>query len=321
MNTKSTSFKIFAAVGAVIVLAALIVAAQMTTKTAGDLSSVTQLTVSEDAKPGPQPITSDQVMGSSGVETMEAPARGEIGIPTPPPPTAGKTAAEAEQRIIKTGYLSLVVNSVNDTVQRIEELTNEMNGFVQSSSVSERDDGTHDGSMTVRVPVDNMETAMEDIKTLANVVETERVTGQDVTEQYTDLEARLENARSQEERYRELLDQAEDVQDILSIEQQLNQIRNEIEHLEGRLQSLENRTSYSTININLSEEPKVQAPTKTFRPLTSVNEAVQALIEFGQQFVIGLIWVAIVGGGIAIPIALVGWVAYKIYKAIKQRNA
>ena len=320
MNTKSTGFKIFAAIVGVVVLSALMIAAQLTS---GNRSGqvMQQMAVSDSTKSIPEPTLSDQAMGAASVETMEAPVRGEIGIPTPPPPTAGKTAAEAEQRIIKTGFLSLVVDSVNDTVQQIEELTNEIDGFVQSSSVSERGDGTHQGSMTVRVPVDKMETAMEDIKSLANVVETERVTGQDVTEQYTDLQARLKNARSQEERYRELLDQAEDVQDILAIEQQLNQIRNEVEHLEGRLQSLENRTSYSTINVTLAEEPRVQAPSKTFRPFTSANEAVQSLIELGQQFVIGLIWVTIVGGGIAIPLVLIGWVAFKIYKTIKQRNA
>ena len=96
-------------------------------------------------------------------------------------------------------------------------------------------------------------------------------TGQDVTEQYTDLEAQLRNAKAQEEVYLEILKQAKTVEDILLVQDRLGNIRAVIEGLEGRIKYLENATSYSTITVSLQEEPVVRAPTKEFRLGASVR--------------------------------------------------
>lgn len=235
------------------------------------------------------------------------------GMPVPQP-TAGETAAEVDQKIVKNGYLRLVVDKVADAAAEIGKIATERGGYVQSSSVTERGDGTYAGDVSVRVPVAKFEEAMGAVKGLATLVKHETATGQDVTEQYSDLQAQLRNAKAQEETYLGILKQAKDVEDVLAVQDRLGQIRSVIESYEGRLKYLENTTAYSTISVALEEEPIVRAPTKEFRFGAIVRGAVQTLVAAAQNLVAGLVYAVIVWGGILLPIALLAWIAWKIWK-------
>lgn len=228
--------------------------------------------------------------------------------------TAGQTAADVDQKIIKTGSLDLVVDEVPDAVASITNIATSVGGFVQRSSVNETPDGVRFGSVTIRVPSKDFESSMAEVKSLATLVENESASGRDVTEEFTDLQARLKNAQAQEEAYIRVLDQAVTVKDILAVQEKLGTIRSQIESLEGRIQYLENVTSFSTITVSLSEEVSITLPTDEFRPLASIKEAAQALVAIGQTVIVGLIWIVIVGGGIVIPIGLIVW---GIVRAVK----
>ncbi len=247
----------------------------------------------------------------------------DYAAPTPPiyPRTGGQTAAEVDQKIIKNGSLQLTVKDVTEAVSRITMLAGDKGGFVQNSSVSARADGTHYGQIVIRVPARDFEQTMETIKGFALVVKNESATGQDVTEQYTDLEAQLRNAMAQEQTYLEVLKRAQTVEDILKVQQRLGDIRGTIESLQGRLKYLENVTSYSTISTTLEEEPVVQVPTMEFRPYTSLKEAVRSLVAAFQQIIVALIWLVVVGGGIALPIVLIVWLVVVIVRRVRRRKA
>jgi len=234
-------------------------------------------------------------------------------------PTAGQTAAEVDQKIVKNGYLRLVVEKVSDSASEIARLATARGGFVQSSSVTERGDGTYSGNVSVRVPVEKFEETMSAIKELATLVKSDTSTGQDVTEQYTDLQAQLRNAKAQEETYLAILKQARTVEDTLKVQERLGQIRSVIESYEGRLKYLENTTSYSTISVSLEEEATVRAPTKEFRLSAIFKNAVQTLVSAAQDLAAGLIYVVIVWGGILLPIALLAWIVWKIRKGRANR--
>ena len=252
----------------------------------------------------------------SGVPAMDdsygREADKSIFYPQPMPPTAGETAAEVDQKIIKNGSLYLVVDDVSASAEKLTALAKRRGGFVQRSEISERADGTKYGSVTFRVPVAEFEAAMTESKDGAREVKNDTSTGQDVTEQFSDLQAQLRNARAQEETYLQVLKQAKTVQDILQVQQYLGNIRGQIESLEGRIKYLENMTSFSTISVTLEEEPSVNVPTKEFRPVSAAKEAVQALVTVAQDLVIALIWLAIVGGGIGIPLLLVAWLIVRL---------
>ncbi|MEK7545460.1 MAG: DUF4349 domain-containing protein [Patescibacteria group bacterium] len=233
---------------------------------------------------------------------------------TAPQPAAGQTAAEVDQKIVKNAYLHLVVDKVSEAAEEIGRLATERGGFVQSSSVSERGDGAYSGDVSVRVPVAKFEEALGEIKKLANLVKSENRTGQDVTEQYTDLQAQIRNAKAQEETYLTVLKQARSVEDILKVQERLGAVRSIIESLEGRLKYLENATSYSTITVSIEEEAIVRAPTKEFRLGSIIRGATQTLVAAVQNLVAGLIYVIIVWGGILLPIGIVAWIVWKTWK-------
>ncbi len=235
----------------------------------------------------------------------------------PESPTAGETAAEVDQKIIKTGYIDMEVSDVAETVSQVTALATGKGGFIQSSEVQERGDGTHFGSVTARVPSAEFEASMTAIKEFATVVQTESSSGQDVTEQYTDMQAQLRNAEAQEAELLALLTRAEDVEDVLAVQRELFGVRSTIESLQGRIKYLENVTTYSTISVSLSEEPTLRVPSKDFRPLDTIREASQALIALAQRGIEGLIYLLIIGGGILIPLGLIIW---GIAKLIQRRK-
>ncbi|PJA47204.1 hypothetical protein CO172_02670 [Candidatus Uhrbacteria bacterium CG_4_9_14_3_um_filter_36_7] len=229
-------------------------------------------------------------------------------------PSSGETAAQVDQKIIKTASLTLLVEKTIDAIEQIKQVAYENQGFVASSSVSQKKDGNEYGEITIRIPVDSFENVLEQIKSYATLVKYESTHGQDVTEEYTDLEARLRNSKAQEERYLEILTQAKTVEDILKVERELQSTRQTIEQLQGQIQYLENQTGYSTISVSLSEETLVSLPTESFRPWSAVKEAVQTLIILFQQMIIHLVWIIIIGGGVLIPIAIIVWVIIKLFR-------
>lgn len=239
-------------------------------------------------------------------------------MPAPPPfpfePTSGESAAEVEQRIIKTGSLRIVVEEIADAVSDLTAQAEEVGGFVESSSVVENRSGRQTGHAVIRVPVDAFEESMSKIRGLADLVREETVEGQDVTERYSDLSAQLRNAQAQEEAYLTILRRAVSVEDILSVQRELGNIRSQIEVLTGRLKYLENRTSLSTIRVTLEEDVDIQIPTTRFKPYSAAKQAVQALVSTFQGAVISLIWVAILGLGLGIPAALVIWIVWRLVR-------
>lgn len=113
------------------------------------------------------------------------------------------------------------------------------------------------------------------------------------------------------------MQQAQTVEDILLVEQNLARVRATIERLEGQLDYYQQRTSFSTITVSLSEETSIEVGGVTFRPGQAVINAVQTVVQLAQQFVIGLIYVIIVGSAVAVPVILI----YAIVRAIKAKRS
>ena len=141
----------------------------------------------------------------------------------------------------------------------------------------------------------------------------ENVSLDDVTEQYIDLEARLENLKRQEKRYLEILEMATTVEDVLTVETQLERIRGDIESLQGSLNYLDNRIDLSTIQVQLSEPEKITHESGIGKAFSEAAEAflaaIRGIIIFMGFFVPIAIFLTLV--------SLAGWYIYK--KASKGR--
>lgn len=235
------------------------------------------------------------------------------------PELLADASADIDQKVIKTGNLTLTVDDAVASAQRIRGLANEKNGTVQTSSIIEQEDGTHYGYVTLRVPAEAFEATMAALKEMAVVVESENVSSSDVTEQYIDLSARLNNAKAQEVRYVEILKVANIVEEMLQIEQALANVRATIESYTGQIQYLDSQVGMSTITVTLSEEPSVTIGGKVFRPGTTVKQAAQAVVAIAQAIVVAVIWVVIVGVGVGVPLALIGWLVWKGMSRLRKR--
>ncbi|MBU6996274.1 MAG: DUF4349 domain-containing protein [Theionarchaea archaeon] len=173
----------------------------------------------------------------------------------PLPSAGGEYLSSSEPKLIKTAVLSLEVDSCTEALKAVEETAANHNGYVADSAVQQYDD-REVGHITVRVPEDSFEEAVKDIENVGDLKK-ENLTLEDVTEQYIDLKARLDNLEHQEQRYLEILEMATTVEDVLKVETQLERIRGEIESLQGTLNYMETQIRYSVIYVQLAEPEEV----------------------------------------------------------------
>lgn len=179
---------------------------------------------------------------------------------------AQSASAAMERKIIRNGDLSMEVGNPSESQRRIASIAEAHGGFVVTSDATERqgNDQTRPElivKVAVRVPAAQFNATIEEIRGVGSRVMQEKITGQDVTEEYIDLEARIRTKQALEAQFMEIMKQAKNVSDALEVQRELGNVRTEIEQLEGRRRFLENQSSLSTINVTL------QSPT----PLVSTS--------------------------------------------------
>jgi Domain of unknown function (DUF4349) len=175
--------------------------------------------------------------------------------PLPDPP-----AVRPGDRVIKEGTISVEVEKgeFDSSFRAVIEAARRYGGDVAASSTSTSDNGDIFGSVTVRVPVENFEDLVVGLGNIGTVVNRD-VSSQDVSAEYTDLQSRLRHLQAQERFYLGLFDEAETVEDAIRVQQQLDGIQASIEKIKGRMNYLDDRTSYSTLAVELFE-PGAGAP-------------------------------------------------------------
>ncbi|MEQ1585239.1 MAG: DUF4349 domain-containing protein [Cyclobacteriaceae bacterium] len=157
-----------------------------------------------------------------------------------------------ERKLIRDGQLDFKTADVKKTKIEIEKISKELNGYISSENENNYDNRLQ-YTQTIRVPADQFDNLIKRIEPLANKIENKSINTQDVTEEFIDVEARLNTKKELEARFREILKQAKTVEEIVSIESQIANVRAEIESMEGRLKYLQNQVSYSTLNVSYYE--------------------------------------------------------------------
>lgn len=158
------------------------------------------------------------------------------------------TPITTDRKLIKTGSIEFEVDDVDKTKTSVASLVKEANGYISSDDQNNYA-GSPRFSQVARIPSDKLDDFIVKIEALAKNVDAKNISTQDVTEEFIDVETRLTTKKELEARYREILKQAKTVKDILEVETQLNNVRGEIESMEGRLKYLTNQTAFSTLTI------------------------------------------------------------------------
>ena len=183
--------------------------------------------------------------------------------------------------IVYSGQLSLVVKDTPVIVEQISQIVKDVGGFVVSSNTYQ-DQGHARATMTIRVPgqdLAQLKAILSKIKVLALLVEQENLNGQDVTDQYADTQAGIDNLIVQRDSYRKLLDRATKMEDILSIQARLDDVQGRINRLTGQQFKLKENVKFATVNITLTPDALAEPiAIGTWRPQGTVRSAFQALI-------------------------------------------
>jgi hypothetical protein len=228
-----------------------------------------------------------------------------------------------ERVVIRSASLSIVVPDPAASVKEIGQLADEMGGFVVSSNTfqsyfAEADLSAERGSITIRVPSERLDEALERIKEAATEVQSENVSGQDVTQEFTDLQSRLRNLEAAEEQLLEIMDSATDTEDVLNVFENLRRVREEIEVIKGRIQFLSESARLSAISVDLIPDVAAQ-PLQIggWRPEGTVKDAFSTLIRALRFLGDAAIWTAIC----VIPVGLIlGLPGYFAGRSILRRR-
>ncbi len=173
------------------------------------------------------------------------------------------TANTIERKVIKTAYLTLEVGEgkFEKVLFDLTRLAENNGGFVShTQSYSDADGELTSGSITIRIMHDRYNSALDLIRDMGTV-ESISVSGQDVTQEYTDLESRLRNLGAQEEILLDLMAQSKDVSDSIEVQRELSYVMEQIEVIKGRMNYLDNMVSFSTIEVYLHEPVPITTTT------------------------------------------------------------
>ncbi len=270
------------------------------------------------------------------VETLEQPPLPQevqpSPMPTATPPTADgvervsystTSSSRPNRLIVKNAELKLLVTDTDIAIDLALQVAADCGGYVVSSRVwYEQWQGEHYkyATITLGVPVDQFERAMRRLRGLALRVVDETAAGQDVTDEYVDLQSRLDNLIATRDRIREFLEQAQTVEESLRVNEELAAVEEQIEQVQGRMNYLFDRVTYSTITISLTPELPPITPTPTpsptptptppppWTPAETVEQAGRTLGAIVRVLIEISIWMGIVVAPIVAPPGLIIWI-------------
>lgn len=241
----------------------------------------------------------------------------------PGEPTANDQAAaqpNAPRLVIKTAELSLQVDDARAAEARLRTLVDQLGGYVVRVETSGTDEH-QSARVTFRVPAQRFEEALGGAQGLAKKVLTRTVAGDDVTEEFIDLESRLRNLEATRDRLLTFLEKASEVEDALRVNESLSQIQGEIEQIKGRRQFLQQSAALSTISVFLSPVPITPILSEdSWQPLDVARRALRDLVEFGQGLAELLIVLAI-WLPVWLPLLLALWLFRRLRRWLTRRPA
>ncbi|HSL31408.1 MAG TPA: DUF4349 domain-containing protein, partial [Anaerolineales bacterium] len=236
------------------------------------------------------------------------------------------TVIERSNRmIIKNADVRLMVKDTDIAIDRATQVIADAGGYIVSSRVWYQDyygNNLKYATVTIGIPVEEFERALVKLRDLAVRVVDEVASGDDVTEQYVDLQSQLTNLEATRARIQEFLQDAKTIDEALRINQELANIESQIEQIKGRMNYLNDRAAYSTITINFEPEFPALTPTPTptavptatpipWNPGQTFEEATGTVTVLYQGIANFLIWLGVVIVPVILPFALILWALWK----------
>jgi len=244
-------------------------------------------------------------------------------------PTSGSSDSGTNRVVIKNANLSIVVDDPAQSMEKIVKLAEGMGGFVVTSNLfkttTDRGVEVPEANITVRVPAEKLDDAMTQIKAMVKNpledIRSEEVTGQDVTKEYTDLQSRLTNLQNAEAQLREIMASATKTEDVLAVYNQLTQVREQIEVIQGQIKYYDDSARLSAIAVNLIAQASISPLTiGGWQPAGVARDALQALVNALKFFANAGIWIVLFVLPVLVVIAIPIYVLIIVIKALRRRS-
>ena len=234
---------------------------------------------------------------------------------------SGVAETGVERKLIRNGDISLEVSDLEKTQAAIEDWVKEFGGYISSSN-----NGEKSSSYTVRIPSEKFDSAMDAVGALGTL-KNKNISTQDVSDQFYDLQSRLETKKVLREKLNGYLRQANSMQDILKVESELNSVQSDIESMEGRLKRLTSQIDFSTISVYVTLPYKsVQGGGFELPNLgDGFRHFVSNIILYFGGFVAVIFYVIICGIPLVAVLAFLFWLLFgkvgllvKLYNKLKR---
>ena len=223
------------------------------------------------AMPRQNAVASSGAAPAQPAAPAEAPAAPAAGANTGGLTTAIKNPSnaspyQANRMIIKNGEMNLMVANTDRAIDQVTSAAVDSGGYIVSAKTWVQD-GFKYATINMGVPSDQFEAVQRQLRTLAIEVLVDTASGQDVSQEYVDLQSQLTNLQATQARIREFLDKATKVDEALQVNAQLTEIEGQIEQVKGRMQYLKDRSAYSTILVNIEQQRPTPTPYPTPTPV------------------------------------------------------
>jgi hypothetical protein len=264
-----------------------------------------------DAMPAPQ----DDDVAIDDAGDLEVAEDGAVRAVTAGAPTG--------QKVIRTAELVLESSDTSETLGRVRAVAERAGGYTATSDLQRDMDGVVRGTVTLRVPTDELSAVVEQLEELGEAVPVNRIDERDVTTEHADLRARIDNLTAYETELRALLTEirasTDRPEDLLHIFERIRQVREEIDLLEGRMAALSDQIAYATVTVTLRPIDEVGGPgdqeASPWAPGETFREALAATARLLAALADGLIWFVVTG--VPVLVSFLGVPAVAVYLIVR----
>ena len=199
-----------------------------------------------------------------------------------------------DRKVITRSSMSLQVKSVREAMGNIKQKVSALGGYVIETNVTTPEFG-EDGSIVIRIPADSLDGALTYFRDLSVKVVSENISGTDITDEYIDIEERINRLEKTKTRFEEILEKAEKIEDILRVQREIFNLQDQIDRYKGQLNYMEGASSTTLIRIYLSTDELglPYAPSQAWRPEVVFKQATRSLLLNLIKIGNAAIWVAV----------------------------
>lgn len=254
--------------------------------------------------------------GGNSISMGIAQPTAKLGLPVMDSFYTGAAPVVSDQRmVVQNTTLSMQVKDVSSVLKSIESISEVEGGYMVNKGES-KPEGAASGHISIRVLTEKREEALDKIRALGVKVVNEEVFGNDITDEYVDLETRIANLEKVKAKMNAILDQANQVQDLVQVQTQINSIQSQIDSLKGQQKYMEQTAKLTLITVTLSTDELALpfTPDNAWRPGVVFKTALRSMIGSIRSIANALIWIAVY-----LPVILiVGVILFFLNKLYKK---